>query len=134
MKIPTPIHGHSKEAPTTKKRARKQLCTKSCQRTLPSLQGVKKQRVEHPTSPSLPKFKSTKDRPPTPFNHLYCASPRYCPTSPAYPPTSPPYVPTSPSYNSVSSSSLTNANLPFLEFPLLSKKDDFFGSSDESDY
>ena len=123
-----------------KKRVRKQLTTKCCRRTLPAPTGVKKARIEHPVSPNL-NFKSTKDRPPTPFPQFVCNSPNYCPvspvycpTSPAYPPTSPPYVPTSPSYSSVSSTSLSDLDTKFLELPSLWEKEDFFGSSDESDY
>ena len=114
-----------------KKRSRKQLTTKACRRTLPTPYGVKKPRIDPPISIT---FKSTKDRPPTPFPQLHCTSPNYCPTSPAYPPTSPPYVPTSPSYNSVSSTSLSDLDTKFLELPSLTKNNDFFGSSDESDY
>ena len=114
-----------------KKRVRKQLCTRSCMKKLPSPQGVKRPCLE--SNDSLPKkFKSTKDRPPTP--HPRPASPAYRPTSPAYPPTSPPYSPTSPSHNSISSTSLSDADTKFLELPSLWEKEDFFGSSDESDY
>ena len=122
-----------------KKRVRKQLATKCCRRTPPAPVGVKKPRIERSPSPVFT-FKSTKNQPPTPFPQLYCNSPNYrpispayCPTSPAYPPTSPPYVPTSPSYNSVSSTSLSDLDTKFPELPSLWEKEDFFGSSDESD-
>ena len=127
-----------------KKRVRKQLCTMSCRKKLPAPEGVKKPRLECDESPPK-KFKSTKDRPPTPHLQWYIqnyqkkpdhcpVSPAYCPTSPAYPPTSPPYSPTSPSHNSISSTSLSDVDTKFLELPSLWEKEDFFGSSDESDY
>ena len=105
-----------------KKRVRKQLCHKSGRKTLPASQGVKRPRLEYPDSPPQ-KFKSTKDRPPTPYHSP--VSPAYRPTSPAYPPTSPPYSPTSPSHNSISSTSLSDADTKFLELPSLWEKEDF---------
>ena len=124
---------------TKKKQPRKQLSTKACCRKLPSSAGVKRPRIDSTLSP-IDTFKSIKDRPPTPFVHFYCNSPDYCsvspsyrPTSPAYPPTSPPYVPTSPSYHSVLSTTLSDLDTEVLELPLLSEKEYFFGSSDESD-
>ena len=120
-----------------KKRVRKQLCTKCCRKKLPASQGVKR-----PPS-QVKKFKSTKDRPPTPFYSYvdsYCnktencrVSPAYYPTSPIYPPSSPPYVPTSPSYSSILSTSLTDEDI-ILKHPFTFRDNDFFGSSDESDF
>ena len=123
----------SKEALPKQKRVRKQLCTKSCRRTPPAPIGVKRPRFERPASPHVEDFKSSKNRPPTPFNHLYCCLPAYCPVSPAYPPTSPPYVPTEPSYGSISSTTLSDLDSGFPDLPSLSTDEDFFGSSDESD-
>ena len=131
---------------TDKKPVRKRLATKCCRRTSPAPVGVKKPRIERSPSPVFT-FKSTKNWPPTPFPQLYCNSPNYrpispayFPTSPAYPPISPPYVPTSPSYNLVSSTSLSDLDTSlsdldtkFPELPSLWGKEDFFGSSDESD-
>ena len=114
--------------PLKKKRPRKQLSTKACCRKLPSSDGIKKPRLDGSLSP-IATFKSTKDRPPTPFVHFYCNSPNYCPVSPAYCPTSlaylptsPPYVPTFPSYHSVSSTTLSDADTKFLELPSLWEK------------
>ena len=127
-----------------KKRVRKQLCTRFCRKKLPASQGVERPYLECPESPPK-KIKSTKDCLPTPHLQWYIqqykkttdhcpVSPAYCPTSPAYPPTSPPYSPTSPSHNSISSTSLSDVDITFLELPSLWEKEDFFGSSDESDY
>ena len=127
-----------------KKRVRKQLCTSFSRKKLPASQGVKRPCLECPESQAK-KFKSTKDRPPTPhllwYIHNYQkkpdprpVSPAYRPTSPAYPPTSPPYSPTSPSHNSISSTSLSDVDTNFLELPSLWEKEEFFGSSNESDY
>lgn len=115
----SPLQPLLKNLQQQQKRVRKQLCTKCMRRAPPTYPGVKRPRIECPASPVVQKFKSLKDRPPTPYNHFYCDSPKYCPTSPAYPPTSPPYVPTSPSYNSVSSSSLSDDDFKVLELPSL---------------
>ena len=91
-----------------------------------------KPRVDSPLSP-IDTFKSTKDPPPTPFNHFYCNSQIHCPVSPAYRPTSPaylptslPYVPTSLSYHSVSSTTLSNPDTQFLDLRSLWGKEYFF--------
>ena len=134
----------NKNSSPKKKRITKQLCTRFCRKKLPASQGVKRPCLECPESPPK-KFKSTKDRPPTPHLQWYIqnyqkkpdprpVSPAYRPTFPAYPPTSPSYSPTSPSHNSISSTSLSDADTKILELPSLWEKEDFFGSSDESDY